>query len=140
MELVLNRHAPIGLALPGELFIDGQHACYTLERVGVAIQEGSFKVLLYNSPHFGQLMPWVQVPDRQYILIHWGNYPVNSDGCILVGETQDPATGDIYNTRKMWGELFPAIEGAVNAEGCWLTIGEPMSNAEDVEAAANGEN
>lgn len=127
--MFVQRHQAIGQALPGEMFINGIHAAYTLERVAVAIPTGRFIVALYNSPHFARLMPWILVPGREYILIHWGNFPQNSDGCILVGESQDPLTGDIYNTIKQWNALFPAIEqavegtgNAVDAKGCWINV------------------
>jgi len=141
MQLLLQRHSPIGDAVLGELFIAGTHAAYTLERVAVAIPAGTYPVELYKSPHFERWMPEIcNVPDRTCILIHWGNYPFNSDGCVLVGESQDPATGDIFNTQKKFSELYPAIEQAVESEGCSITIQDALSNAEQVEDAATGEN
>jgi hypothetical protein len=142
MILVLCRSTPIGEALPGELTVNGEHAAWTLERVAVAIPSGYYEVKLYDSPHFGRLMPWLQVPRREYVLMHWGNYPQNSDGCILVGETQDPSTGDIFNTQKKFNELFPAIESAVEGEGCHIAVWDyqPLSNIEQVRNAATGEN
>jgi hypothetical protein len=89
----------------------------------VAIPTGRFQLTMYNSPHFHRSVPLlVNVPGRSYILIHWGNYPENSDGCILVGETEDAKTGDIYNSKTEFGKLFPAIEAAVAAEGAWISV------------------
>ena len=124
MELLLRRSLPIAPnALPGELFLDGVHAAWTLERISVAIPTGRYQITLYPSPHFGRVMPLLNgVPNLSMIEIHWGNAPEASDGCLLVGELQDPATGDILNTRKKFDELFPAIEGAIENEGCWITI------------------
>ena len=124
MELTVRRSQPIPPdALPGELFLDGAHAGWTLERISVAIPAGRYAIGLHLSPHFGRLMPILEdVPGRQYILIHWGNYAYNSDGCILVGEMQDPSSGDVLNSVKKWNELYPAIEAAVEGEGCWITV------------------
>ena len=124
MELTLRRAQAIAPdALPGELFLDGAHAGWTLERVSVAIPAGRYAITIHQSPHFGRLMPMlVDVPGRQFIFIHWGNYSANSDGCILVGEMQDPASGDVLNSVKKWNELFPAIEAAVEGEGAWITV------------------
>ena len=123
MELLLQRKLPIGEALPGELLIDSTHACYTLERVAVAIPSGRYEVTLYPSPHFGRPMPLLKdVPGRNMIEIHFGNYPEESDGCILVGEAQDPANGDTLLSREAFFKLFPAIETAIETEGAWITI------------------
>jgi hypothetical protein len=123
MEMTVRRGAAIGEALPGEMTIDGRHACSTLERVAVAIPPGRYQVTLYPSPHFQRNMPLlVDVPGRAYIEIHFGNYPDESDGCILVGNPSDPTTGDVFNSRKTFDALYAAIESAVEGEGCWITI------------------
>jgi len=125
MEMTVQRRAPIGTAIPGEVTIGGQHAAYTLERLGVAIPTGRYKLDLYHSPHFGRLMPiLLDVPGRADILIHWGDYPQNSDGCILVGKEQD-VNGDIWHTQEMFQELFLPIQAAVETEGCWITVNDP---------------
>ena len=125
MEMIVNRRMPIGNAIPGEMFIQGEHAAFTLERLGVCILASRYPVKLYQSPHFGILMPWIIVPLRQYILIHWGDYPQNSDGCVLVGKEQDDQ-GNIWHTREMFEELFLPIQAAVDAEGCWLIVNDPF--------------
>jgi len=141
MELVLNRHAPIGLALPGEMFIAGLHACYTLENYTDAIPEGRYEVVLYPSPSWNRMMPLLKdVPGRSYIEIHYGNYPEDYRGCIGVGQTQDPTTGDIFQTQAMFNALFPAIESACENEGCWIQVFDPLDNSEEVMDCACGEN
>ena len=127
--MIVQRGTAIGQALPGEMTIDGRHAAWTLERVAVAIPAGRYAVVRYYSPHFGREMPMLaDVPGRSEILIHWGDYPWNSDGCLLVGETMDPSTGDIYNTQKEWNALWPAIDAAIDAaEGCSIEIREALT-------------
>ncbi len=125
MELLLRRSLPIPPdALPGELTIDGAHVAYTLERISVAIPMGRYQLGLYNSPHFGRVMPILRdVPGRSFIEIHMGNHPAQSDGCILVGDPQDPATGDVMNSVKTFNALFPVIEGAIESgEGAWISV------------------
>jgi hypothetical protein len=138
MEMTVQRRAPIGTAIPGEMFIASQHAAFTLERVGVCILAGRYQVKLYQSPHFGRLMPWIQVPTRQYILLHWGDYPQNSDGCILVGKEQD-VNGDIWHTQEMFQELFLPIQAAVETEGAWITLNDPLSGAETTSDLETGD-
>jgi Family of unknown function (DUF5675) len=127
MEIIVNRKQPIGNAIPGEMTIQGTHAAYTLERLGVCILATRYPVKLYDSPHFGIPMPWIIVPTRDHILIHWGDYPQNSEGCLLVGREQDEH-GNIWHTREMFDALFLPIQAAVEREGCWLTINDPPTN------------
>ena len=123
MKLTLQRGIPKGESLPGEMFFGGEHTCYTMERVAVAIPAETYKVGLYPSPHFGRMMPiLLDVPGRSDILLHWGNYPENSDGCILVGEEIDLNLGEIFNTVREFAHIFPAIEAAVKSEGCEIEI------------------
>jgi hypothetical protein len=123
MELDLARGQPTAKSIPGELFVGGVHAAYTLERPEVAIPAGKYQITLYPSPHFHRLMPLLNdVPGRADILIHWGNFPENSDGCLLVGETRDLSTDEIFNTRRQFDALFPAIQAAVENEGCFIII------------------
>jgi hypothetical protein len=139
VEMLITRKHPLGNAIPGEMTIGGVHAAYTLERVGVCILAGRYAVKLYDSPHFGRLMPWLQVPTREYILLHWGNYPQNSDGCILVGKEQDEQ-GEIWHTQEMFQELFIPIQAATETEGCWVTVVDPLvDNADDVQTALNAD-
>lgn len=124
MELIVKRFPRIGLALPGEMFVDNTHVCWTLENADEAIPTGRYKITMYPSPKFKQMMPLLNdVPGRFNIEIHWGSFPQNYEGCIGVGELHDPVTGEIFNTHLMWNKLILPIEGAVDAEGCWITIG-----------------
>ena len=122
LTLSLQRGNPIGIALPGEMTIDGRHACWTLENYPDRIPPGTYPITLYDSPKFGRKMPLLAVPGRSYIEIHYGSYPQNYEGCIGVGELRDVATGDIFNTQKMFQELYPAIEAAVETDGCQITV------------------
>jgi hypothetical protein len=140
MEMVIQRGVPTAASIPGEMFIEGHHVCYTLERVGYAIPAGTYQVTLYASPHFGRLMPLLNdVPGRSMIEIHYGNVPGASEGCILVGEVA--SVDAIWRSQDAFRSLFPAIEGSVRSgEGCWCTIHDPLNNAEQVSDATHGDN
>lgn len=90
---------------------------------GSCIPTGRYQVTLWNSPKFGRVMPYINVGQgRSDIEMHWGNYPENTNGCILVGLTRTQDT--IGSTREAFNETFPLIEAAVNNEGCWITVSE----------------
>lgn len=103
MKLKLVRPQVCGpTATIGKLYIDGDYQCLTLEDefrelFGVPVEQwkipnctaipmGTYEVLMQYSPHFGREMPHLQnVPGFTYIMLHWGNRPDDTDGCILVG-------------------------------------------------------
>lgn len=69
----------------GELLIDGKHECWTLEPAR-CIPAGTYDLTIRQSARFARLMPHVEnVPEFTGILIHWGNYPRNTEGCTCVG-------------------------------------------------------
>ena len=80
----------------GELFINGEIICDTLENPYLdnqrnisCIPEGEYPVrlrLARESASRDYLHLLVQdVPNRDWILFHRGNYPKDTSGCILVG-------------------------------------------------------
>lgn len=49
------------------------------------IPEGTYELNIYNSPKFGRCLIVKDVPGRDAILIHKGNYNSDTHGCILPG-------------------------------------------------------
>ena len=106
MDLQLTRTTLTDLSTEGELTVNGQLQCYTLELPvrdglpGSAIPPGKYLVKMLPSPKFeASADPWVLqyasaiphvlgIPGRSDILIHWGNSPHDTEGCILVGQTR----------------------------------------------------
>ena len=80
----------------GELFINGERICDTLERPYFnnqrnisCIPEGVYPVRL-RLPRESATRDYIHllvqdVPDRDWILVHRGNFPYQSQGCLLVG-------------------------------------------------------
>ena len=84
----------------GELFINGERICDTLEnpyldnqRTISCIPEGEYSVRLRTARESATrdyLHLLVQdVPNRKWILVHIGNYPSQTQGCILVGNGRE---------------------------------------------------
>jgi Family of unknown function (DUF5675) len=141
VRLALYRQQESAISTQGELFIDGAHAAWTLERPGPAVNApyhripaGTYKVCIYNSPHFGRPMPLLRdTPTCLMCEIHWGNVPGASEGCILVGKAK--GQDQIFFTRDAFNELYPAIEQAVEQtlEGCSIDIFDPPGQQQPVE-------
>lgn len=109
MNIVLKRIAKRDTYTIGQLYIDGQYWCDTLEdRVRdlskerkvageTAIPAGSYDVVVNISPKFKRLLPrLLSVPHFEGVLIHRGNTAADSAGCILVGENK--AKGKVLNS------------------------------------------
>lgn len=96
MRITVQRLWLTPASVCGELAIDGVFQCFTLEppvRPGkpCCIPASTYEVLLLHSARFGFLTPHVlNVPDFSGIEIHPGNYPRDTHGCCLVGETHAP--------------------------------------------------
>ena len=109
MELVIHRHTlntETDRNIIGDLFIDGEFFCYTLEdeirEQGVkvfgetCIDAGRYKVILTRSNRFKRIMPLLlDVPRFEGIRIHGGNTSRDTHGCPLIA----------FNTdyKKIWG-------------------------------------
>ena len=95
MELTLSRNVLSDNFTLGELSIDGQHFCYTVEdavRNGekvhgkTAIPYGRYKVILNMSNRFQKIMPLLlDVPQFEGVRIHSGNTALDTEGCLIVG-------------------------------------------------------
>jgi len=143
MNLVLQRQTKSPQSTQGEMTLDDQHVCWTLERPLPeypadfhCIPAGTYPISLYPSPHFGRLMPLLAVPGHSGIEIHYGNYPLDSKGCILVGK--EKSQDAVWHSREMFAELFPVIQAAIEGEGCSIEIRDIFvpDNAEAVQDAA----
>lgn len=76
----------------GVLKINGKVHCLTLEPPDKGnakdiscIPEGSYTCARVDSPTYGNTFEVMEVPDRDHILIHKGNWKRNTKGCILLG-------------------------------------------------------
>ncbi len=79
----------------GELIIKGELFCYTLEPPTKtdntkprAIPAGTYDLTMRFSPRHNRILPHIEnVPDFDEIEIHPGNYPRDTEGCVLVGSS-----------------------------------------------------
>ena len=86
MNIKIQRQRYTPTAIFGDLFVDGAYNCHTLERPDVAIPAGTYSVEMTFSPRFNRPLPLLNgVQNRTDIRIHAGNWPKDTEGCLLVG-------------------------------------------------------
>lgn len=119
LELLRMRQSPERTI--GQLYIDGELFCFVLEdavreKEGVpvaewkvwgktAIPQGTYEVVLEDSPKFGPDTPTLlRVPCFAYIRIHAGNTEHDTEGCLIVGYK---LTAD--NQSILYGTTKPAL-------------------------------
>ena len=98
----------------GELFLNGERICDTLENSWIdnirnisCIPRGQYKVRLRYPRESGTRdylhLLVKDVPERDYILIHIGNTPKDTRGCILVGLGSQQ---DVVNNSRLAMDLL----------------------------------
>ena len=86
------------------------------------VNKGVYEVTHRYSEKYKNHLILNDVPNRRYILIHYGNYNTDTEGCVLVGsrfaQINQDSLLDITSSRRTLSELLEATNG----EGFKLTI------------------
>lgn len=121
MHLQLVRENMSKLATEGKLFINGTFECFSLEDTDRLLEEGGKKIYgqtaiprgVYDmditySNRFKQDMPIIlNVPFFEGIRIHKGNTSLDTDGCILVGISNEKKDDNFIGGSKIaYDRLF----------------------------------
>ncbi len=120
MKIKINRFKKIHDGTIGKLTITDEgkrlFECYTLEPAGEdttasgqdkRIPQGEYDAEFYRSPRFNRRLPLLyndKVSKARKILIHNGNFPQDTLGCILVGDRSDDK--GVYNSVKTLARLL----------------------------------
>lgn len=113
----------------GELSVDGQFECYTLEDkvrpvkiMGkTAIRAGRYEIVINFSQRFQKPLPLLlNVPNFEGVRIHPGNVSANTEGCILVGDTK--GVDFIGNSRLAFNRLFQKMKAAAKTQKIFIEI------------------
>lgn len=133
MELRLKRTTLTDTYTLGEMFIDNEFFCYTVEdkvrdtnKDGdnddagetkvygeTAIPYGTYKVILSVSNRFKKLMPEVlNVKGFAGVRIHAGNNALDSAGCIILGSNR--TNNGVANSRQSFLKLMAKLDGILD--------------------------
>lgn len=152
MKITLARETATEHSTPGQFFINDVKECFTLEPPPVVDQSnpgpvcipaGTYQIRLQYSPAFKRIMPYLQdVPNRDRIMIHWGNWVYDAkkhifdtEGCIEVG-TFRVTDDQIGATQNAFAHLYPKLQVADEVrEDIWITIIDPQPPADPSSAA-----
>jgi hypothetical protein len=141
MKLEVKRQWFTNSSTVGELFVDGVHFCYTLEPPTRddeikprAIPVGTYDVRIGWSPTHHRLIPMVGgVPGFTGVEIHIGNYPRDTEGCLLVGRTKDE--DEVGESTPTFCRLFSLLSEA-EARAEEITISYSAEAVEPADAIA----
>lgn len=99
----------------GELALNSEFECYTLERTDKLVPTGVYPISLYFSPKHQFLVPLLNgVPDRSFIEIHPANFASQLEGCIAIGTNLE--LNAIDNSKEAFKKLMEKVKQAI-AEG-----------------------
>ncbi len=134
MEIVCQRLDPEPGDHPrttfGDLSIDGEHFCFTLEdqvrempgapvaqwkvKGETAIPAGRYRVTLEHSPRFGPETITIHgIEGFSGVRVHGGNDVDDTEGCPLVGNKIDRATGTISGAKA--AGVLVALKAVIRA-------------------------
>ena len=125
LKLIRDTYGPNSTI--GRLYCEGQFLCYTLENKWAdntprisCIPEGDYDIKTKTYGRFYEkyghpIVKLQDVPGRSEILIHKGNYPKDTLGCILLGDS----IGDdaVFNSSKTYDKYYNIISSS-----CCITI------------------
>ena len=120
MNVELKRFRQNEKFTQGNLYINHVNICCTLElgwndnqKKVSCIPNGSYQVKKRNSEKYGDHFHVQNVPNRDMILIHSGNYTSQILGCILVGEKfaliDSDQIPDVTNSKKTLATLVKLL-------------------------------
>eukprot|EP01036_Dinobryon_divergens_P050116 gene50116-67110_t len=136
MDLKLIRTTLTDQSTIGDLFINGQFECHTLEDVVrpvkikgmTAIPAGTYEIIINFSQRFQKQLPrLLNVPNFDGVLIHAGNTAADTEGCLLVGQTK--SRDMIGASRAAFAALFPKLQAATSTEKIFIEIVNPRDAA-----------
>ena len=144
MKLKLDRINDDGTSTLGKMSIDGEFECFTIEdtfrekkvqgetRIPAGTYEVKFRTegtWYSRNKAFGfghGILELQDVPGFTYILIHWGNFHTDTEGCILVGEghATHEDTHMVTKSRIAYKRFYEKVAEALMCEQVFIEVSE----------------
>lgn len=112
-KVTIDRKQSFPSSLGGDLYVNGDYICRTLELAWwwnaenkSCVPRGSYHAFIRHDKKDGWRIQLVGVPGRTGVQIHIGNYPRDTTGCVLVGERYTPDA--IWNSDEAYKKLEAA--------------------------------
>lgn len=131
MYIQLVRESFTDKATEGKIFVNGEFECYTLEDMDrklelpntkkvygeTAIPRGSYRLIITMSTRFKrETIEVLNVPGFTGIRIHSGNKSEDTEGCVLVGSSNDKTDDNwIGNSKVAYDKLHQKVKEALVA-------------------------
>lgn len=122
LTALLFRHTNRPDATLGTLEFEGGHQWAVLEppwrnnKTDLScIPAGKYLCRIQLSPRYGRVYHVLDVPERTHILLHAGNFPSDTKGCLLIGRQHTTVDGKSQlksGSRKALQELHAFTGGA----------------------------
>lgn len=103
----------------GKLYFNNDFFCFTLELPDrnneediSCIPRGFYHCVKTISPKFGTTFMIKDVPNRHNILFHWGNYPKDTKGCVLLGESMHISSNMVTNSKVIFEKFMKQLGDA----------------------------
>lgn len=134
MEILLARNKYFSTHTIGQVYIDGDLFCFSLEdavRDGpkvqgeTAIPTGKYAVTLKDSPRFGADTITIEdVPGFSFIRVHAGNTAKDTEGCPILGYKLTSTNVIQYGTtRPAVADMKVKIKKALSeGQKVWITV------------------
>lgn len=141
MELLVKRKIFTSHSTVGDFFVNGEFFSNTLEDIDrkltsdtplfqiqsikvhgqTAIPTGRYRVVKYFSPKHNNFVPLlVNVPGFEFVEIHSGNKPEDTDGCLLLGT--ESGTDFVGGSKEAIGKFYSLFFAALDkGEEVWIT-------------------
>lgn len=131
LEIVRDAVSSVAPTL-GELLIEGEHQCWTLELPWLqnlqgksCIPVGTYKVISSLSTRFRREMPrLLGVPGRTGILFHSGNTDEDTEGCILLGNRR--AGENLIGSRDAFDRFTEWFQSVGNEAQVTIRVSESL--------------
>lgn len=141
MEILVNRRKKTKISTISDVLIDGVFFCFGLEDLDrglnqkmpiteirqkkvfgqTAIPAGRYEIIINFSNRFQQYMPLLlNVPGFEGVRIHAGNKAANTEGCLLLGQTE--GVDFIGNSRLAYRSFLSRLRAVEKKEKIFITF------------------